>query len=57
MLPLDTDRKPFRHWSGRTQVAKALQQWVNDEKPVHLSGEEAYALAGLVLEAYLKELL
>jgi hypothetical protein len=52
-IPLDTTGKPFRHWSGRTQTAKVIQQFINDHKPVHLTENEATDVAEMAIQAYL----
>jgi hypothetical protein len=53
VIPLDSTGKPFRHWSGRTLMAKVIQQFINDHKPVHLTENEATDLAELASHAYL----
>lgn len=56
-VALDAKGRPLKHWSGRTAAAKVLRRWVNDlPSPYHLSDEDAYELAGGMLEAYLAAL-
>jgi hypothetical protein len=54
-IVIGSDGKPFRHWSGRVQMAKVLRQWVNDHTTLHLNTDEATELAEVAIEAYLKE--
>jgi len=51
------DRGKDKHWSGRTQAAKALRDWFNnlpDQRSgaPFISTEDAYDAMGPILDAY-----